>query len=442
MSALLLFSVFFLAACSGGSDNSSPTNADDVKTAGEDIEGATELSFWTFAGTHADFYANAADRWNKENPDKAIKLTVENYPFDQMHNNLLMALQSGSGAPDIADIELAKFPNFLKGDVQLEPLNDLIEPELDSFMQERVNIYAKDGKYYGAPTHLGASVVYYNTEIMDEAGVDIDSIKTWDDYVEAGKKVVEKTGKPMTTIADNWYGIWPYVAQRGSDFFDEKGKLTLDNEKNIETLEFINDLVNKHKIAELAPGGQYHTEEFYGFMNDGGQASLVIPMYYMKDFTTYMPDLKGKIQIRPMPKWSDSDYQSVTMGGTGTAVTSQSKHVELAKEFLYFAKLSKEGNIQLWKELGFDPPRWDVWEDPAMREDNVYYQYFHDDIFDVLLSVKDNVAGIHLSEYTPDVLTEIDSNIMHNVLREKSQTPEEALKQSADTIRQKIGDKN
>ena len=442
ISALLLFSVFFLAACSGGSEDSAPANADDVKTAGEDIEDATELSFWTFAGTHATFYANAADRWNKENPDKAIKLTVENYPFDQMHNNLLMALQSGSGAPDIADIELAKFPNFLKGDVQLEPLNDLIEPELDSFMEERVNIYAKDGKYYGAPTHLGASVVYYNTEIMDEAGVDIDSIKTWDDYVEAGKKVVEKTGKPMTTIADNWYGIWPYVAQKGSDFFDEKGKLTLDNEKNIETLEFINDLVNKHKIAELAPGGQYHTEEFYGFMNDGGQASLVIPMYYMKDFTTYMPDLEGKIQIRPMPKWSDSDYQSVTMGGTGTAVMSQSEHVELAKEFLYFAKLSKEGNIQLWKELGFDPPRWDVWEDPAMREDNVYYQYFHEDIFDVLLSVKDNVAGIQLSEYTPDVLTEIDSNIMHKVLREKSQTPEEALKQSADTVRQKIGDKN
>ena len=143
-----------------------------------------------------------------------------------------------------------------------------------------------------------------------------------------------------------------------------------------------------------------------------------------------------------MPKWSDSDYQSVTMGGTGTAVTNQSKHIDLAKEFLYFAKLSKEGNIQLWTELGFDPPRWDVWEDPAMREDNVYYQYFHKDIFDVLLSVKDNVAGIQLSEYTPDVLTEIDPNIMHKVLREKSQTPEEALKKSADTIRQKIGSKD
>ncbi len=438
LSSLLLSLVFILAACSGG-DSTEPASSDNVKTAGSDIENATDLTFWTFAGTHADFYANAADRWNEQNPEKPIKLTVENYPFDQMHNNLLMALQSGSGAPDMADIELAKFPNFLKGDIQLEPLNDLIEPELDSFIAERLNIYAKDGNFYGAPTHLGASVVYYNTEIMDQAGVDIDSIESWEDYVEAGKKVVEETGKPMTTIASNWYGIWPYVAQRGSDFFDENGKLTLDSDKNIETLQFIDDLVNKHKIAELAPGGQYHSEEFYGFMNDGGQASLVIPMFYMKDFTTYMPNLKGKVQIRPMPKWSDSELQSATMGGTGTAVISQSENVDLAKEFLYFAKLSKEGNIQLWKELGFDPPRWDVWEDDQMREDNEFYQYFNKDIFDILLSIKDNVAGIQLSEYTPDVLTEIDSNIMHSVLREQNATPEEALKRSADTIRQKMG---
>lgn len=448
MKRLTLFSVLvlmmiFLGACSGNSDSESTnaSNAEDSKVAGEDLEDATELSFWTFAGTHADFYANAAERWNEENPDKAIKLSVETYPFDQMHNNLLLALQSGSGAPDLADIEIAKYSNFLKGDIQLEPLNDLIEPELENFVSERLDIYAKDGTYYGAPTHLGATVVYYNQEIMDEAGVDIDSIETWEDYVEAGKEVVEITGKPMTTIPTNWYGIWPFVTQKGSDFFDENGELTLDSEENIETLEFVNSLVNEHKIAEITPGDN-HAEEFYGFMNDGGQASIVIPMYYMKDFVEYMPDLEGKMQIRPMPLASGSDTQSVAMGGTGTAVISQSEHVDLAKEFLYYAKLSKEGNIQLWTELGFDPPRWDVWDAPEVREDNVFYDYFHDDIFDILLSIKDDVAGINLTENTPDVLSEIDSNIMHNVLREGNQTPEEALKQSADTIRQKMESAN
>ncbi|MCM3740000.1 extracellular solute-binding protein [Oceanobacillus luteolus] len=440
---LLVFMLFILGACSDGeSETSTSSDADETVVAGEDIEDATELSFWTFAGTHADYFANAAERWNEDNPDRPIKLSAETYPFDQMHNNLLLALQSGSGAPDLADIEIAKFSNFLKGDIQLEPLNELIEPELDSFVEERLGIYTKDGNYYGAPTHLGATVVYYNQEIMDEAGVDIDSIETWDDYVEAGKQVVSATGKPMTTIPTNWYGIWPFVTQKGADFFNEEGELTLDSPEVVEALEFVDSLINEHEIAEITPGGGYHSEEFYGFMNNGGQASIVIPMFYMKDFVEYMPDLEGKMQIRPMPLAPGSDTQSVAMGGTGTAVISQSEHADLAKDFLYYAKLSKEGNIHLWTELGFDPPRWDVWEAPEVREDNVFYEYFHEDIFDILLSVKDDVAGINLSEYTPDVLSEIDSNIMHSVLREGNQTPEEALKQSADTISQKMKSAN
>ena len=429
----LLLLLVFLVAC-GGTDGTGGSE-DGATNGGDETSGATDLTFWTFAGTHADFFENAAKRWNEENPDKQINLTVETYPFDQMHNNLLMALQSGQGAPDSVDIDIAKFSNFLKGEFQLVPLNDIIEPEIDMFIKERLEMYEKDGNYYGAPTHLGATVVYYNKEIMDAAGVDIDSIVTWDDYVEAGKKVVEATGKPMTTVAINWYSIWPFIVQRGSDFFDDEGNLTLDNEINIETLSFINDWVNEYGIAEVAPGGNYHNEEFYGFMNDGGQASLIIPMFYMKDFTEYMPDLEGKMQIRLMPLWDDSDNVSAPMGGTGTAITNQSKHVELAKEFLYFAKLSKEGNIRLWTELGFDPYRWDALEDPIMKEDNKYYQYFHDGIFDILLEAKDRIGSVHITEYTPDVLDEIEANVMHNVIRENAVDPADALKQAAESVR-------
>src|SRR5690625_7915456 len=98
-----------------------------------------------------------------------------------MHNNVIMSLQSGTGAPDIVDLEIARFPNFLQGDIQLEPLNDLIEDELDNYIVERLDIYGDDVTYYGEPTHLGATVVYYNKYIMDEAGVDIDSIETRED---------------------------------------------------------------------------------------------------------------------------------------------------------------------------------------------------------------------------------------------------------------------
>lgn len=431
-------SLSLIAACGNGDtgdDGGAEGEADEEIVAGDDIEDATELDFWTFAGTHATFFANAAERWNEEFPDRPIQLNAQTYPFDQMHNNLLLAIQSGSGVPDLADIEIANFSNFLQGDVQLEPLNEFIEPELDNFIEERLDIYAQDGNYYGAPTHLGATVVYYNMDYMDEAGVDIDSIETWDDYVEAGRQVVDATGVPMTTIPINWYGFWPFIVQRGSDFFDDDGELIIDNDINIDTLEFIHSLVYEHEIAEVSPGGDYHSEEFYGFMNDGGAASIVVPLFYMKDFTEYMPDLEGQMAIRPMPVFEEGDARSVPMGGTGTVVPSQSDNSDLAKEFLNYAKLTEDANIRLWTELGFDPPRWDVWDSPELQEDNIYYQYFDDTIFDTLLEIRDDIQGINITENTPDALEELGTNILHNVIRENNQTPEEGLRQGADTIR-------
>ncbi|WP_338368247.1 hypothetical protein, partial [Enterococcus faecium] len=114
------------------------------------------------------------------------------------------------------------------------------------------------------------------------------------------------------------------------------------------------------------------------------------------------------------------------------------KHADLAREFLAFAKLSKEANIKLWTVLGFDPPRWDVWEDPAVREDNKFYQFFGSDIFDTLLDIKEEIPGINVTEHYPDVLTELNTNTLNNVLRQKNQSPEEALKQAQKTVEANI----
>ncbi|WP_078550447.1 ABC transporter substrate-binding protein [Litchfieldia alkalitelluris] len=430
-----LMAVMLMACAGGGDEEASGDEATESEVTGGDVENATELKYWTFVELHMEFFKDAAIRWNEQNPDRPIKLVAETFPYDNMHNNLLLALQSGTGAPDISDIEIGRFPNYLQGVPQLLPMNEFVEPEIDNFIKSRFDIYAKDGNYYGMPTHVGASVMYYNKEIMDAAGVDIDSIKTWDDYVEAGKKVVESTDAVMAGVPTGDYlPVWQMISQRDSDWFDAEGNLTLNNQANIDTLKFLHDMIYEHKVAEIMPGGAPHAEEFYAWMNEGAAASVAMPMWYMGRFTDYMTDLKGKMVVRPLPAWEEGGKRSAGMGGTGTVVTNQTEHPELAKEFLAFAKLSKEANIKLWNVLGFDPPRWDVWEDPAVREDNKFYQFFGTDIFDTLLEIKDEINAVNITEYTPDVATELNTNTLINVLRENKQTPEEALNQAQKTV--------
>ncbi|MDV2685625.1 ABC transporter substrate-binding protein [Alkalihalophilus lindianensis] len=442
---MLSSAAVLLSACGGGGNNETGGgeggDLEEQVVVGDDIEGATEFTFWNFQELHSQFFEDAVNRWNEENSDRPIKLIAETYPYDQMHNNLLLSLQSGSGAPDFADIEISQFPNYLQGQPQLEALNDVVEPELDNMVSSRFEIYAKDGEYYGMDYHVGATVMFYNEEIMNEAGVDLDSIETWDDYIEAGKQVVENTDAVMTTLeSDEHFSFWPLISQRGSDYFDTDGYVILDNEVNIDTLQFLHDLIYEHEIASVTPGGFHHAEEYYGFMNDGGAASLMMPMWYMGRFLDYMEDLEGKMQIRPLPAWEEGGNRSAGMGGTGTVITNQTEDPELAKEFLAFAKLSEEGNIKLWEILGFDPPRHDVWDSEAMRADNRFFQYFHDDIFDILLEIRDDINDLNITEQTPNAQQEIHSTVMHSVLREQSKTPEEALSDAAEAVRSRMTD--
>ncbi|MDQ0253265.1 arabinosaccharide transport system substrate-binding protein [Evansella vedderi] len=432
---LLLISLTVLAGCGGSGGSGGEQTGGSNDNGGSEGE-VTELTFWTFVGLHIEFFEEGVRSWNETYPDRQIKLNAESFPYDEMHNNLLLALQSGVGAPDIVDIEINRFPNFLQGDIQLEPLNDIIEPVAEDFVQSRFEIYSKDGQFYGAPTHVGASVAFYNTEIFNAAGVSPDDIDTWDDFVEIGKVIKAETDTPMTVAyTSGFWNFYPMISQRGSDIFDSNGDVILDNQDNIEVLQLIHDMVYEHEISVLAPGGNHNNEEFFAFMNGGGAASLIMPSWYASRFVEHMPDQSGNFVMKPMPRWEEGGFRSAGMGGTGTAVTKQSEHIELAKEFLAHAKLTEEANINIWKILGFDPPMHTVWESPELREPNRFTEYFGDGLFDMLLEIKDEINPLNITNNTPLARDLIETNVLHNTLRERSQTPEEALKQAADELR-------
>ncbi|MDY0095311.1 MAG: extracellular solute-binding protein [Candidatus Vecturithrix sp.] len=403
---------------------------------GEPVSAAapTELSFWTFQQFHVKLIEAGAEAWNEKHPDQPVVIKADVLPYEDMHTKLLVAFQSGVGAPDISDIEIGKFPNYLRGEIQLAPLNDIIEPVKDNFVQARLDIYAKDGSYYGAPYHVGATVMYYNTEILDQAGVNSDNIKTWADFAEAGKVVLEKTGKPMTTfeLSEHW-SQWQLVSQKGSDFLDKDGKVIVDDEINVSVLQFQADMV-KAGTAVVPPGGYHHSEEYWGFMNQGGAASVVMPMWYMGRFVEYMPDLKGKIIIRPLPRWEEDGFRSAGMGGTGTVVTNQSKNIELAKGVLAEAKLTQEANIRIWNLLGFDPPRWDVWPMLKDQPDNQFTDYFGKGIFDILTEVKDEIRPVNIDAMTPATISAYQTTAGYAVF-EEGRDPAEVLKEIAEELR-------
>lgn len=401
---------------------------------------ATELDYWTFVELHGQHFETMLQKWNEANPDRQIKLNVTVMPYDDMHNKLLIAVQTGEGAPDISDIELGRFPDFLAGDdVPLVELNDVVDPYKSDIVQARLDIYSKDGKVYGFPTHVGAMVAFYNTELLEAAGIDYSTIKTWDDFKAAGIKLFDETGVYLCTADTS--ATWQesiILAQAGTDFVDENGNPQVNSKAMIEGLEMLKDFQDNNVIATIA-GGQPDTDEARGEYNLEKYACQLMPLWEMSRYTNYMDQFKGKIAIAPLPVKEGEALMSVGGGGTGTVVTKSAKDIQLAKDFLTFAKISPEANIEIWNTLGFDPCNMDVWEmnDVTHNADNQFVQYFANNPFDVLNEVKSNIKSIKSTSATPTI-NNVLCTVTLNAIFEDGQDVTEALNEAQEMIEQEL----
>ena len=380
-------------------------------------DGTTSFELWTYVEAHSNFYKEMENIWNEENPDRKISLNITVLPNADMHNKLQMSLQSGYGAPDICDVHVNSFPNFMKGVPQFEDMTEAIAPYAADCVPSRLELYSKDGINYGVPFHVGACVMFYNTEILEEAGIDYTTIDTWDEFIEAGLIVKEKTGKYMTTAEGTRVNMLSaFLGEQGGDFVDENGVPNIVTEEMYNALEMEKRMIDLG-ISRVSPGGKPDSEECYGWINSGEVASLAFPLWFMSRFVDYMPDVAGKIAIAPMPRFEEGQDRSAGVGGTATVVINTAHDKDLAKEFVAWAKLSVEGGTKIWEILGFDPVNTKVWDDPAVTNDpdNKYLQYFVTNPFDTLREIRDEVNIIRSVEATPTISNYFNNQILLDV---------------------------
>ena len=428
-----------LLGCSAGSEKSDSKKSSKSESGGTTemkVDGdATTINVWTFIELHQEFYTNMAKKWNEAHPDKKVKLVLSNMQYDDMHNKLSLALESGKGAPDVVDIELGKFPSF----------TDAITPYKDNVVESRLDIYGKDGKYYGFPTHVGTTVAFYNDDLLKAAGIDYTTIKTWDDFKAAGVKYHEATGKNFAcaeTTAQWMVNLM--LAQKGTDYLDKDGNLDLTNDKVVEVLQYIKDMQDAGALATVA-GGQPDNEEAYPEYNSGNFAVQIMPFWQTSRFTNYMSDLEGKIAIAAPPVFGDNDaVKTIGGGGTGTAVVKSSKNAELAAEVFAYIKLSEDANKEVWNVLGFDPVNTSVWTDTELTQnpDNQFVKYFKTKPFDTLLELQDSIGGLdsYTSSKYPSINNEFCTTTLNNIY-EEGMDVKDALKQSQETLENEFGGK-
>src|SRR5262249_26455610 len=130
------------------------------------------------------------------------------------------------------------------------------------FHTEAVNFVRFDGKKVWAAQYGGlvSLQLYYNKDVFAKASVAEPTTDwTWDDFVSTAQKLTVRNGDQTTQWGaalgyfTGWDGGWEMlVAGRGGKLFDANfnpTKLYFDAPQVIDSLQWIQDLVYKYKVA-------------------------------------------------------------------------------------------------------------------------------------------------------------------------------------------------
>ena len=345
---------------------------------GERAGGSSKnLEFWGFDEGRVDF-ARAAYK-SKEFKSRHGDVTV-NFrilPYEQMHDKLLTALVSGEGAPDVADIEISRFGQFIKGDrVPLLGLKNRIGDDInDIYKPAAVDPWSWKGEIYGVGNELNTVVMAYRRDILEQAGVKL-PFETWDDVIAAGKEV--STGdKRMFAIHDLSFGDhYMLMQEAGTAYFDANGNYNGDDPRSIEAMQFLHDLVYKHKVAAIAPAeadNNWAPPQYMAAFRAEKFIATWGPPWHLSYFIDQVPDQSGKWDVQELPSGLGDSRPTANFGGTGQAITEQSGNPEASWDLIRAANLTKEGVLWDFEARTAYPAYRPAYEDPALAKPNEYF---------------------------------------------------------------------
>lgn len=310
------------------------TNEDAVET-DSTSEGEQVLTVWSWDPA---FNMNAMEKaeaiYQKDHPN--FKLDLVETPWEDIQTKLTTAATS-SQLDILPDILLMQDNAFQKNVISYpDAFLDLTNTSVDftKFAQGKAGFSTVDNKNYGVPFDNGAVIAGYRTDILEQAGYTVEDFTdiTFSEYLEKGKDVLAKTGKPLLScLAGESDVIVMMLQSAGGSFFDQDGKAQIvNNDILLEVMNTYKELVESGVLIEVNDWDQY-----IATINNGTVAGTINGCWIMASIQA-ADDQAGKWDITNMPRLDKAATATnyANQGGSSWAVTSNCKDPDLAADFL------------------------------------------------------------------------------------------------------------
>ncbi|MDW0113083.1 sugar ABC transporter substrate-binding protein [Sporosarcina saromensis] len=415
---MLIMGVLLLMAACSNSDSGS-----EVDAAGDDGKIDGELTVWGW-DVAAETFKASIEKFNEEYPD--VKVKVEDFSSGDLYEKLTVGLVSkGAGLPDVILMEDERIPGYLtqfpNGFVDLSTMG--YDKHLELFSESKLESVTVEGKLSAAPWDIGPAGVFYRVDLFEEAGIQADEIKTWDDFLEAGIQLKEKTGIKMLPIdIANYAGVFEMMMQQqGKSYFDEDGNIDITSEEAIRSMEMVQKFYDAGIVLNNSGWNGIVTATV-----NGDVATIPYGAWYTGTIMDQAPDLSGKWDMFYLPEFKEGSTRYANVGGSAITISEYSNNKDAAYAFVEYFTTNKEIQLLGFEKYGLFPSLKTTYDAPIFTSESEYFN--NSPIFKKFADIVSEVPKVTVTEYTAQA-GKIMANTQATILLDKKPI-KEALEQA------------
>jgi multiple sugar transport system substrate-binding protein len=341
----LLSAVGLLAGCSSGDDTGSG--------------GRIELTFWTWA-TNIE---KVVDKWNATHPDVHVTVSRQSQS-DELITKVLTAAKTGN-APDLFQAEYQALPTFVSNDAaaDLRQYANDVKGEFADGLWQQVTLGTEG--VYAIPQDSGPMMLYYRADLFQQYGLTVPA--TWDEFAQAARTLRTKTTTSyLTTFSSNDPGWFAGLAQQaGAEWWSVGGDtwtVGINDEPTRKVADYWGGLVAEGVIDNRP----MYTPEWNAALGDGTLLAWPSAIWAPGVLANVAEGTKGRWAMAPLPQWSAGENRTGNWGGSSTAVSAGSEHVEAAAEFALWLNTDPEATEGLVTEGALYPAARDAQSGSAL----------------------------------------------------------------------------
>lgn len=233
----------------------------DTKETTTTADGKIQIDFWYSGGkTAVNVFQDIVDEFNASQDTYEIKTTTQ-ADYTETYEKLQAGI-AGKKAPDMALLDVDKSRNLSEKNLVAD-ISKYIEADSDFQKDDYLSVFYdqgvdEEGKVFALPAYGTTQVLYYNMAAFEEAGIDPNSIETWQDLAEAAAAMTSADGSFV-----GWEPMWgsanlvDAALSNGASLLSEDGNTVMINsEEWVEVWESFRQWIHDDKIMKVNSGGQ------------------------------------------------------------------------------------------------------------------------------------------------------------------------------------------